>query len=150
MIQVVQLLIWSLAILAGSLGISKESKALDQENLRLSSKFDPTATARGKLEIPTFERGMPAPSVRVGAGGSGAKSEKIDGQGSRTSMTDDIGKIATAKDEPADETQYQNEEETKLRDRRDDEVPNPKKKTWEEPTESTRSRTGANPPRDEL
>ena len=150
MVRVVQLLIWGLAILAGSLGFSKESQALGQENLRISSKFDPTATARGKFEIPTFQRGMPAPSIRAGAGGSGAKSENIDGQGSGTSMTDNIGKIATAKNEPAHEIKNQNEEETTLRDRREDELPNPKKKTWEEPTESTRSRTGENPPRDEL
>ena len=109
-----------------------------------SLKVQPSATGRA------YKRNleMPPQPVRVGAGGEGARVAPDD-------LKDDIGRMAErtrqqergqqpppqqgqteeeAKAQEAEEVQEEAEGEASgLRDRRDDEPPNPKKRMWEEP-----------------
>ena len=149
-LKLVQVLILGLSVLAGSLGLSKESKILDQENLRLSSKIVSTATAHGKSEIPTFQSGMSAPSIRAGAGGSGAKVGSEKSKNTESTMIDRVGKIIESSDQSAPGTEASRGSETKLRERREDELPNPKKKVWIETSEVADSDNQEKKPKDEL
>ena len=119
-------------------GVSAGAK---QTPLR-SLKVQPSATGRGYTRNP----GMPAASVRVGSGGEGARRAQGD-------PVEEVGRMAEQArrrergQEPQERSKTQQKDqgmeeaeppeaqegETELREREDDEPPNPKKRMWEEP-----------------
>ena len=88
---------------------------------------------------------MPDATIRAGAGGHGAKIQPLLHE--ETTMTDRVAQIAEKSQQNAEDSQSSVKSETVLRERRDDEPPNPKKRMWEEPVNE-----GAqdSPARDEL
>ena len=72
---------------------------------------------------------MPEHSIRVGAGGQGAKAETPEDGGQ--SVTQRVEKIIEDHQQQAEKAESQ---ETVLRERRADELPNPKKRMWEGPS----------------
>lgn len=148
----VQLLIGSLSAVAGSVGAKNQSSALSQASQSISTSLAQKPTGTGK--IPTFRPNSPAPSVNVGAGGQGAKMQQPDKASRKegTSLSDQVGEMAeqSQKEEPTqpeDEAITEGETQgTVLRERREDEPPNPKKRMWEEPID----RSGQEKQRDEL
>lgn len=95
---------------------------------------------------------MAAPSIRVGGGGHGAKAE-------HASMSDQVGQMAEESQQgnnaPGDTQEHREKtggeaepKGTVLRERRADELPNPKKRMWEEPVGGDVAQD--NRPRDEL
>ena len=145
-----QVLFGSLAALSGISGAEKQTPALSEASRSLEASGLGTGRRSG---IPTFPSDMPAPSVRVGAGGYGAKGESAQLQephnsGGEKSLSDQVGEMAE-KSQLADEVKKEPgsapEDGTVLRERTaEDGPPNPKKRMWEEPA-------GQNPkPRDEL
>ena len=147
-----QLLVGSLSALAGTVGAKNQSIALSQASKSFATSLAQKPTGTGK--IPTFKSNSPAPSVNVGAGGQGAKMQQP-GQPSgekAKSLSDQVGEMAEQSQKES-RTQLENtanaEEEgqgTVLRERKEDEPPNPKKRMWEEPIDRSRQ----NAPRDEL
>ena len=95
----------------------------------------PSATRGGS---PKFNTDMAAPSIGVGAGGSGAKQgpsgQHVQSEGS---LSDKIGQMVENSQqeqaEPAEPEPEPMEEGTVLRERAADEPPNAKKRMWEEP-----------------
>lgn len=93
---------------------------------------------------------MPAPSIAVGAGGSGAKAPQPgqESSGAEQSLSEQIGQIAeqSQEDQRAPTASSENtRQETTLREREKDEPRNPKKRMWEEtppevPGEETQAR----------
>ena len=85
---------------------------------------------------------MPAPSIAVGAGGSGAKGDHAPhkSQQAGQSLSDRIGEMTeasqTAKSRDSDVPEEESQGAT-LRARGNDEIPNPKKRVWEENISST-------------
>ena len=165
-----QVLVGSLSAVAGTVGAKSQSSAFSRASESISTSLAQKPTGTGK--IPTFRPDSSAPSIHVGAGGQGAKMQQPE-QPSRIeekSLSDQVGKMAeqsqreeqslkeeqtqkgeqTQKDEhtePEDTATLEGERQgTVLRERREDEPPNPKKRMWEEPID--RSREDA--PRDEL
>ncbi len=166
----VQLLVASLSAVAGTLGAKNQSSVLSQTSESISTSLVQKPTGTGK--IPTFRPNSPAPLVRVGAGGQGAKMQQVE-QLSRIedkSLSDQVGEMAeqhqtehySQKAEHAQKEEHTQKEEqtqpektaipegerqgTVLRDRREDEPRNPKKRMWEEPADGS----GEKAPRDEL
>ena len=142
----VRVLVSTLSIAAGAVGAKGQSQALDQASGSIEPRLAYTPTAKGKAGIPTFEADMPAPSVRVGGGGHGAKAQEP--KNGEHSISEQVGQMAEASQEQgpggAEEKQ-----ETVLRERREDERPNPKKRMWEEPAGDVAQEQG-NRARDEL
>ena len=162
-----QVILSLLASIAGSVGGIQQSKVISQASERISKSLVVKPSATG--EFPTFQPNMPAPSVAVGAGGSGAKSVQAEqvSKKSDTSLSDQIGDMAESKKsdaslsdqigdmaesaqtatQSADTASTEDYQGTVLDERSSDEPPNPKKRMWEErtvePTQETR-------PRDEL
>lgn len=140
--SIIQLLIGASASIVGNFKIASQSGALLNSSTSLIVK--PSATGG----IPKFDTGMAAPSINVGGGGSGAKDQEYrppsqsQGNPEGKSLTDEIGKMA-------EETQQQaregNQKGTVLRERTSEETPNPKKRVWQEPVDSSQQQ-----PRDEL
>ena len=132
------------APLLSAVGGSSQSAALSKASTGLITQ----ASARG--EFPKFSDKMAAPSIKVGSGGEGAKRAQED-QGSirEGMMIDKIGKMIDNKQE-SDQTPEvevpeqlgQDDQGTVLRERRDDEQPNPKKRMFEEPLAGERVRDG--------
>ena len=121
-------------------------------------------TTGNRRGIPTFPADMPAPSVRVGAGGQGAKDAASEALGSGSggnggqdeSVVERIGKMAEDSQKEGREgesseatgEQHDEGEGTILRERTAEDGPsNPKKRMWEEPP---REGSDAGKPRDEL
>ena len=148
----VQLLVGSLSAVAGIVGAENQSVSLSEASGSISTSLAQKPTGTGK--IPTFKPNSPAPSVHVGAGGQGAKMQQPE-QPSRIkeqSLSNQVGEMAE-KSQKEEHTQPENtatgegeQQGTVLRERRDDEPPNPKKRMFEEPID----RSGENHPRDEL
>lgn len=145
-----QVILSLLASVAGSVGGIKQSKVISQASERISKSLVVKPSATG--EFPTFQPNMPAPSIAVGAGGSGAKSVQVEqvSKKSDTSLSDEIGDMAESAQtatQSADTASTKDHQGTVLEERSSDEPPNPKKRMWEErtlePTQETR-------PRDEL
>ena len=140
---------------------------------RISSSTSVIVTA-GRGSIPTSPVDMPAPSIRVGGGGQGAKADPHHPAGSNlqsNSMIEEIGEMAekgkeSQRDQESQPHQEQEQEEgqvqeqghdqdqqsqegaTVLRQRKPEDGPrNPKKRMWEEPVGDA---AHANRPRDEL
>ena len=157
-VVIVQLLLGSLSAIAGTVGAKDHSSVLSQASESFSTSLAQKPTGTGK--IPTFKPNSPAPSVRVGAGGQGAKMEQPNRPSRKAdkSLSDQVGEMAeqsqseayTQKEESrrSDETVKADGErqETVLRERRADELPNPKKRMWEEPID----RSQEHDPRDVL
>lgn len=147
-----QLLIGSLSAVAGTVGAKNQSSALSQASESIATSLAQKPTGTGK--IPTFRSNSPAVSVNVGAGGQGAKMQQPE-QPSRKedkSLSDQVGEMAE-QNQKEEHTQPENtvtaegeRQGTVLRERREDEPPNPKKRMWEEPID----RSQRNTPRDEL
>ncbi|MCJ1306517.1 hypothetical protein MMC25_000160 [Agyrium rufum] len=155
----------SFGALAGLLGAvssasggagSGNKAALESVSSKVSTSLvvKPSATGRG---APRFGAGMAAPSIAVGAGGQGAKSER-EGEGTKESgsLLDKVKDMIDESRQTGDEAGDSKDslkggaeqggeipgEETVLRERRPDEKPNPKKKFQDPPP--------IEPPRDEL
>lgn len=145
-----QVILSLLANVAGSVGGIKQSKVISQASERISKSLVVKPSATG--EFPTFQPNMPAPSIAVGAGGSGAKAVQVEqvSKKSGTSLSDQIGDMAESAQtatQSADTASTKDVQGTVLEERSSGEPPNPKKRMWEErtlePTQETR-------PRDEL
>ena len=81
---------------------------------------------------------MPAPSIGVGGGGKGGNLQqpaKENGSGGK-SLSDEVGEMAEQSREGKGHTEPPQDagSGTVLRERRTEEPPNPKKRTWEEPS----------------
>ena len=154
----VQLLVGSLSAVAGTFGAKDQSSELSQALKDVSTSLAQKPTGTGK--IPTFRSNRPAPSVHVGAGGQGVKMEqpKQPSQKEDESLSNQVGKMAEQSQnkgytEKEKEVQLETiavsdgeRQDTVLRERREDELPNPKKRMWEEPID----RSGEKVSRDEL
>ena len=117
-------------------GAAKQSAALSNASEQISTSLivQPSATRGG---IPTFDATMAAPSI--GSGGRG--NEQQVPRGEDRSLSEGIGKMAEAS-QKAEEAKVESTQPgepapqgTVLRERRADEVPNPKKRMWEEPVQ---------------
>ena len=148
----VQLLVGSLSAVAGFVGAKSQSSALSQVSESISTSLAQKPTGTGK--IPTFRPNHQAPSVHVGAGGQGAKMQQpeLSSRQGDKSLSDQVGEMAEQSQkekntQPAETASQGGEQQgTVLRERREDECPNPKKRMWEEPID----RSQKNAPRDEL
>ena len=129
-----QLLVGSLSAVAGTIGAKHQSSALSQASESTVTSFAQKSTGTGK--IPTFRPKVTAPSINAGAGGQGAKMQQPE-QPSRKedkSLSDRVGEMAE-QSQKEEHTQPENTataegegQDTVLRDRREDEPPNPKKR----------------------
>ena len=82
---------------------------------------------------------MSAPSVAVGAGGSGAKAKQPDqpavkSQQSLSSQVGDMAEAALKDSKSVDNESKERNQGTTLRERSSNEAPNPKKRMWEDNT----------------
>ena len=135
----VQLFVASLSAVAGTVGAKNQSRALSQASESIAKSLAQKPTGTGK--IPTFRLNSPAPSVNVGAGGQGAKMQQPQqpSQEEDKSLSDQVGELAEQSEkeqhiQPEKTVAVEGERQgTVLRERRDDEPPNPKKRMWEEP-----------------
>lgn len=89
---------------------------------------------------------MSAPNIAAGGGGAGAKEQPLNPRNTKTTentISEEIGKMAensgdlSAGSREASATNdveaVGQQQSTILRERREDELPNPKKRMWEEP-----------------
>ncbi|KAI4093946.1 MAG: hypothetical protein LQ344_002544 [Seirophora lacunosa] len=122
--------------LAAAVGVKSQSTSIVQASQRVTSNLQeqPTATEA----IPTINRGMTAPSIRVGGGGKGQPRPQP-AQEEQRSMSDTVAEMAEKASEVGVSSgtgMEQNEQGTTLRERGSDEPPNPKKRMFEEKTVS--------------
>ena len=144
-LSAIQVVVGGLSIAAGAVRAKGQGTALERANAKVSVKGANIRTARGKVDIPTFESNMPAPSVRVGAGGQGAKADTP--QGGDRSMSEQVGEMAEKGQQLPKDGREAEKQETVLREREEGETPNPKKRMWEEPAGDAAS---GSEPKDEL
>ena len=149
----VQLLVGTLSSAAGVIGAKNQSLALSQSSASISTTLAQLPTGTGK--IPKRQPGQQAPSIRVGAGGYGAKmqppekqthdSQKSEGD---ENLSDQVGKMAEQSEaEKQSGMDSQEKQGTVLRERTEEDGPaNPKKRMWEEPIDRGQDTR----PRDEL
>lgn len=143
-----QVILSLFATVIGSFGAAKQSDALLQASERISTSLIVKPSATG--DFPRYQPNMPAPSVAVGAGGSGAKAPQppgVEPSSEKQSLSEQVGQMAEqSQEQRASTTSSENaSQETVLRERNDDEPQNPKKRMWEEPPpeapgEGTRAR----------
>ncbi|KAL8656132.1 MAG: hypothetical protein Q9210_000458 [Variospora velana] len=122
------------AFLAAAVGAKNQSTSIIQASQQITSNLQeqPTATEA----IPTFNRGMTAPSIHVGGGGKGQppqqapQKEQQSMSGAVAKMTEKASEVTVASGKGVE----QNEQGTTLRERASDEPPNPKKRMFEENT----------------
>ena len=133
--------------LLGAAGATKQSAALSNASEQISTSLvvQPSAT-RGV--IPTFEASMSAPSINVGGGGKGRPPPESPQSEDKT-LSEQVGEMVEAsqkaKDVKVESSQPAAAQGTVLRERRNDEAPNPKKRMWDEPPPQEEARQ-----RDEL
>ncbi|KAL8702379.1 MAG: hypothetical protein Q9201_004445 [Fulgogasparrea decipioides] len=146
-VSVIRLSFGTSAAIAGALGARNQSTAINQVSQRLSSTLLEQPSATG--ELPTFNIGMPAPSIQVGGGGKGQPPPQKPQQTSQDagkSLSDTVGEMAEkALDKALSSSSASSAEpaqETVLRERGMDEPPNTKKRMWEE---NTVTQEGATP-----
>lgn len=126
-----QLLVGSLSAVAGTVGAKNQSSALSQASESIATSLAQKSTGTGK--IPTFRTNVAAPSVNAGAGGQGAKMQQPE-QPSRKeekSLSDRVGEMAEQSQhtQPENSATVEGEHQgTVLRERREDEPPNPQKR----------------------
>ena len=137
------MLITTLTAVTGRTTASKEGQILDQASTRISSSLSSISTARA-TDIPTFEPNMPAPSIRAGAGGEGAKKDVAYDS---DNVSEQVGETIEKNQQSTKTAIGEEEGGTVLRERAEDERPNPKKRMWEEPTENS---AASSRPKDEL
>ena len=118
-----------LSIAAGAVNARGPGRALEQASGELGAHLEYTSTAQRKADIPTFAYNMPAPSVKVGAGGQGAKADDV--QACANPLSEQVGKMAEKASLEDKEDTGHNKPGTVLRERNEDEKPNPKKRMWE-------------------
>ena len=131
-IFIVHLVFGAFTFLAGAVGANSKSTALNQVSSQVLSTLQGPPSATG--ELPTFDTGMSAPSIHVGGGGKGQpppqKPQEIPHK-----LSDTVGEMAEKTSQASTSgspSAEQSSEETKLRERGPDELPNPKKRMWEE------------------
>ena len=141
-----RVLLAALASVAGSVGRAKQSSLISEASQRISKSVIVESSETGAF--PIFSSKMAAPSIPVGASGSGTKhlQPEQSPQNLDKSMSDQVVQIAEAS-EKATETAESTPAETTLKERSTDEPPNPKKRMWED---STSESTQTSHPRDEL
>lgn len=96
--------------------------------------------------FPKFHSSMSAPNIAAGGGGAGAKEQPLNPKNTKNTenaISEEIGKMAEnsghssagSREESAanDVDAVGQQQSTVLRGRREDELPNPKKRMWEEP-----------------
>ena len=110
----------------------------------------PTSTSlivqpSAKGGFPKFHSSMSAPNIAAGGGGAGAKEKPQSPRyttNTETTISEEIGKIADSggylsaasrEENAANDVDAVGQQSTILRERREDELPNPKKRMWEEP-----------------
>lgn len=136
------------ATIAAALGGAEQSNALSQASERISTSLIIKPSVTGGF--PRFQPNMAAPSIAVGAGGSGAKatqSEQNSGS-TETNLSEQVGQTAEQSQQQQQEalsvTSESASQGTVLRERSSNEPPNPKKRMWEgippEATEGTQRR----------
>lgn len=85
---------------------------------------------------------MSAPNIAAGGGGAGAKKQPLNPRNTENTISEEIGKMAEnsgelsagSRDESAaNDIDAVGQQGTVLKERRADELPNPKKRMWEEP-----------------
>ncbi|KAI4263457.1 MAG: hypothetical protein L6R42_001400 [Xanthoria sp. 1 TBL-2021] len=144
---IIQSFLGAFASIIGVLGATKQSTALDQASVRISATSSEQPSAAG--QIPTFPAGMSAPFIRVGGGGKGQPSPQKP-QDERQTMSAAVGEMAQ-KDSgtisSGSSAAAEGSEGTVLRERAPDELPNPKKRMWEE---NAAPQGDSSRPRDEL
>lgn len=130
------------ATIAGALGGVKQSNALSHASERISTSLIIKPSATG--DFPRFKPNMAAPSMAVGAGGSGAKASQSEHNSESTgkSLSEQVGQMTEQSQQQQQEASSVTSESasqgTVLKERSSDEPPNPKKRMWEEmPPEAT-------------
>ena len=138
-----QILLGVLASVAGSVGGAKQSSVISEASQKFSKSLIVEPSETGGL--PKISPHMPAPSISVGAGGSGNKSVQPERspQTLDKSLSDQVGEMADDSVR-ATETAESASVETILKERSPDEPPNPKKRMWEDST------SGSTQAKDEL
>ena len=143
-VSVLQLLLGTASVAAGSLGAKNQSRVLSGSSVSISSTLAQIPTGTGK--IPKRLPGQILPSVRVGAGGHGAKMQHQEdfqkAQGDKP-LSEAVGQMAEKSNQEVDKVPEEEGavpekevEGTVLRERTDEDgPPNPKKRMWEEPLE---------------
>lgn len=123
--------------IVGAAGGASQSSALSSvsESISTSLVVQPSATG----SIPKFHPKMSAPTIAVGGGGAGAKDQPYKPPGSGGKLTEQVGKVVEEStesekqgEEIVSETKQEEGQGTVLRERNRDELPNPKKRMWEE------------------
>ena len=141
-----RILLAALASVAGSVGRAKQSSVISEFSQRISKSVivEPSETGG----FPIFSPNMAAPSIPVGAGGRGTKplQPEQSSQNLDTSISDQVGEIAKASEKVTERAET-TPAETTLKERSNDEPPNPKKRMWEDNTSGS---TQTSHPRDEL
>ena len=132
------------APILGAVGGSSQSAALSKASTSLIVQ----ASATGGF--PKFSDNMAAPYIRVGSGGEGAKRAQEEQDTPKEGrLMDQIGKMIDNSQESssqmpaegeASQQQVQDDQGTILRERREDEQPNPKKRMFEDPPAGDRIR----------
>ena len=120
-----QILFGASASLAGALGARSKSASLSQLSDQYSTSLIIQPSATG--DIPKFKPGMSAPSI--GFDRERAKEQPSEPQSGAQSISEQVGEMAEKGQREADE---QTDSGTVLRERREDEAPNPKKRMWQE------------------
>lgn len=172
----VQLLAGSLSAVAGTVGAKNPSIALSQASQSVSTSLAQKPTGTGKIPKFRPNSPAPSVHVGAGGQGAKMQQPEHLSRIGDKSLSDQVGEMAeqsrkeeqgqkeeqSGKEEPSQEEEPSQREEhtrpedtatregegqgTVLRERREDEPPNPKKRMWEEPIDRTRE----NAPRDEL
>ena len=138
---VLNISIGSFAALIGASKVSNQSTTLSQVSERVQTSLIVKPSAKGGF--PRFGGEMPTMSIAAGGGGTGAKSPPSfqDDQGTREGerILDKVGEMAEDGRNQAQESTKRlsetrpREERTVLRERIEGELPNPKKRMFEEP-----------------
>ncbi|KAL8694445.1 MAG: hypothetical protein Q9218_000937 [Villophora microphyllina] len=137
-IGIIHLSLGTIATIVGAFGAKNQSIALSSASDQIPPSLLVQPSATGGL--PTFQTGMSAPSIHVGGGGKGQPPAQAAPQASQdqdTSMSKTVGEIAEKSSDVASSSHLAPEhsaQETVLKEREPDELPNPKKRMWEEDT----------------
>lgn len=137
-----QLFLGTLTALTNTTGGGSASQS--RSALPTSTSLIVQASAKGGF--PKFYSSMSAPNIAAGGGGAGAKEQPLNARNTKNTenaISEEIGKMAENSGElragsgerraANDVDAVVEQQSTVLRERREDELPNPKKRMWEEP-----------------
>lgn len=135
-----QLVLGTLTALTNATGGGPANQSRSAPPTSTSLVVQPSA----KGGFPKFHSSMSAPNIAAGGGGAGAKEQPHSPRytkNTETTISEEIGKIADSGDlsaasreeNAANDVDAVEQQSTILRERREDEQPNPKKRMWEEP-----------------